>query len=121
MWIPLIGWKFVPARFKTFKESSFRVNRLDLPFWGSPLTRAIGLVPILVYFPISFLVFYPRELPEAILAPRLGGVKGLVGLRGMSGASAERHMAHPPTRALLSQTPGNVITRGSPGSHPKEI
>ena len=39
-----------------FEESSFRVNRLDPPFCGSPLTRAIGLVTILVYFPISFLV-----------------------------------------------------------------
>ena len=47
-------------------------------------------------------------LPAAILAPRLGGVRGLVGLLRMSGASAARNMAHPPTRALLRHPLGNL-------------
>ena len=47
-------------------------------------------------------------LRAAILAPRLGGLRNLVGLRRMSGANAARHMPHPPTRAMLRQPLGNL-------------
>ena len=49
-------------------------------------------------------------LPAAILAPRLCGVRGLVGPPRMSGASAARHMAHP-QRDLCSAIPSGICSR----------